>query len=198
MRTDERYGQMAGITRLLGMASANGEGWSFATAREPDKFTACIYPSLPSVEHAMGHGRNETLCGIPGDQVVVYRHLFSANGAKVCHRCGERAALAPDQPCGQERLHDEILAADPGPLRDELVDALRGGADIPLWINGPAVHVKSYVKLENVDDSERIAAMLNATDRIGIARVVSGPREFIIVLPATGNPVIARTIATAG
>jgi hypothetical protein len=35
---------------------------------------------------------------------------------------------------------------------------------------------KIYVKFENVvDSSERIAAMLNGTDRIGIARVVSGP-----------------------
>lgn len=99
----------------------------------------------------------------------------------------------------QERLHDEILAADPGPLRDELVDALRCGADIPLWINGPALRIKIYAKLENViHGSERIAAMLNATDRIGIARVVSGPWVFIVVLPATGHPVIARAIAAAG
>ena len=181
------------------MTRRERERWSFATAGEPDKFTACVYPSMPSVEHAMGHGRHETLCGIPGDQVDVYRHFFSANRPKACHRCGERAALAPDRPCAQERLHDEILAADPGPLRDELVDALRSGADIALWINGPAMHIKNYVKLENViDDSERVAAMLNVTDRIGIARVVSGPREFIIVLPATGHPVIARAIATAG
>jgi hypothetical protein len=61
------------------------------------------------------------------------------------------------------------------------------------------LRIKIYVKLENViHGSERIAAMLNATDRIGIARVVSGPWVFIVVLPATDHPVIARAIAAAG
>jgi hypothetical protein len=177
------------------MTSADRDGWSFATAREPARFAAARQPLSPDVEHAIGG--DETLCGIPGEQVDVYRHLFRPDGESACARCQEKAAAAPTERCAGERLHDLALTAAEGPMRDELIDALRQGADITLWINGPAASLaKHYAMLDQiVEGREPVVAALRTNDSIGLARVIHGSWQFIVVLPSKGRPNIARATA---
>lgn len=177
------------------MTSAGQAEWSFATARVPSQFAAAVDPSAPDTEHALGHG--ETLCGIAEAKVEVYRHLFRSGGASACPACRDLAAAAPTQPSGQERLHDAVLAADPGQLRDEVIGALRQGAMIRLWMGGPAEGLaKHYARLDEiVEGSAAVAAALRTGERVGLAKVDHGSWQFIIVLPHDGPPVIGRAAA---
>jgi hypothetical protein len=120
------------------------------------------------VEHAFRPPA--TLCGIPQERVVVYRHLFGFSRARACLRCREQAAAAATQR-SRERLHDKIVAAAPGPLRDQLLDALRSGAEITIWVNGPAgTVVRQYARLDRIaHGAEAVQALLTSGDRIGIA-----------------------------
>ncbi|MEU8387300.1 hypothetical protein [Micromonospora sp. NPDC048843] len=176
--------------------SADQEGWSFAIARVPAEFAAAVHLLRPGVEHAWNS--EETLCGLVEDQIELCRHLFDREDAAACPTCRQQAAVAPTRPCDQERLYDRVLAAAAGPTRDELLDALHRGAEIKLWINGPAVSLaKHYVQLEHsVEGGPAMVAALSVNRRVGLARVEHGPWQFIVVLPDHGLPLIAR--ATAG
>jgi hypothetical protein len=177
------------------VTSADQGAWSFATARVPSQFSAAVDPLAPNAEHALGH--DATLCGIAGENVTVYRHLFHPGDASACPACRELAAAAPTQPSGQERLHNKVLAATPGQVRDELIDALRTGARIRLWIEGPAKGLaKHYARLDQiVEGGPAVAAALRTDDRIGLAKVDHDCWQFIIVLPHDDPPVIARAAA---
>ncbi len=128
----------------------------------------------------------------------MYRSLFEAGGVRACPGCVERAAAAPTEPCEQERLHDLVLAAADGPLRDRLVAVLRQGAEITMWVNGGGESVgKHYARLDRVvEGAEALAAALRTPGRVGVARVVDDGGEFIVVLPGEGSPAIGW--ATAG
>jgi hypothetical protein len=177
------------------VTSADQEGWSFATARVPAEFGAAVRPLTPGVEHAWGG--EETLCGLVEDQVELYRHLFDREGDSACPTCRQQADAAPTRPCGQERLHDRVLAAAAGPLREELLDALRRGAEIKLWINGPAVGLaKHYAPLDRiVEGGPAMVAALSVNGSVGLATVEHGPWQFIVVLPDHQPPLIARATA---
>lgn len=169
--------------------------WSFATARQAATFTAAQEPGHPHTDHAIGS--DGTLCGIPRDRVVLYRHLFSVGGSvAACPRCRELAAAAPTVPCGQERLHDLVLAAEPGRLRTELLEALRSGANISIWINGSNRAMAFYACLEHITDgAETVREVLSTgtseQERIGVARVTVPSGEFIVLLPQRADPIIA-------
>ncbi|MFF5054160.1 hypothetical protein ACFY1S_13355 [Micromonospora sp. NPDC000663] len=127
----------------------------------------------------------------------MYRHLFDREDASACVTCRQRAAAAPTRPCGQERLHDRLLAAAAGPVREDLLDALRRGAEIKPWINGPAASLaKHYAQLDRiVEGSPALIGALSVNGSVGLARVEHGPWQFIVVLPDQGPPLIARATA---
>ncbi|MFC4146058.1 hypothetical protein ACFO0M_07310 [Micromonospora mangrovi] len=175
--------------------SADQEGWSFATARVPAQFGAAVQRRQPGVQHAWGG--EETLCGLTEDRVELYLHLFDHEDDSACPTCRHRAAVAPTRPCGQERLHERVLTAVAGPMRDELLDALRRGAEIKLWINGPAALLaKHHARLDRiVEGAPPLVAALAVDGPIGLARVEFGPWLFIVVMPDHGPPLIARAAA---
>ncbi|MGW4793239.1 hypothetical protein ACWEPC_12605 [Nonomuraea sp. NPDC004297] len=161
-----------------------------ALQRHRRRFAAAEHRRSPEAEHAMG--AHATLCGIPAKQIVVYRHLFRTSGARACPCCSERAAAAPTVPCGQERLHDKVLTAVPSPLRTRLLNALRNGAPIAIWIDGPADGVAVHAHLDHITDgAEAVKDLLATHDPIGIARVTQPSGEFIVLLPQHTDPVIA-------
>ncbi|GGO18493.1 hypothetical protein [Micromonospora parathelypteridis] len=174
------------------MTSADQESWSFATARVPAAFGAAIHPLTPGVQHAWGG--EQTLCGLPEEQIELYRHLFNHGDDSACPTCRQRAAVAPTQPCGQERLHDQVLAAAVGPMRDDLLDALRRGVEIKLWINGPARGLAThYARLDRiVEGGPALVEALNVDGSVGLARVEQGQWQFIVVLPDHGPALIGR------
>ena len=124
----------------------------------------------------------------------MYRHLFSARRRDACSECKVRAADAPSEPGVQERLHGRVQDAAPAGLRDELLAALRTGADVRGWINGPADQVvRHYVELDRiVEGGELIAGVLDRGGRLGLAHVVHGAREFVVFLPEDGPPLVTR------
>jgi hypothetical protein len=165
-------------------------GWSFDSAREPARFAAAKENGPSQTEHAFRSAA--TLCGLPEEQVAVYRHLFRPDGSRACPRCREFAAAAPTVPCVQERLHDRVVTAAPGALRSQLIDALRSGAGVPIWINGPADKVSGYARLDRITDgAETIRDLFTVPDRTGVARVAHPSGEFIVILPEHSVPVIA-------
>lgn len=168
----------------------NGAGWSFASAREPARFAAASENDGPTgTEHAFQPPA--TLCGIPAEKVSVCRHLFR-HGSRACPRCRELAAAAPTVPCAQELLHAKVLAAAPGPLRTQLLDALAGGAEITMWVTGPAAQVAAYASADRITrGAGAVRTPLSSRDRIGIARVTVPSGEFLVVLPERDAPGIA-------
>lgn len=168
-------------------------GWSFASAREPARFAAAEESASPQAEHALKPPA--TLCGIPEEQVIVYRHLFTPGGIRACPRCREQAAAAPTVLCTQERLHSKVLTAAPGPLRAQLLDALRSGAKVPVWVTGPASQVTRHARVDRITHgAEAVRDLLSCSGRIGIARVAQPSGEFLIVLPEGDAPVIAFAV----
>jgi hypothetical protein len=153
-------------------------------------FAAAKEDGVPGgMEHAFQP--DATLCGIPAQQVSVYRHLF-LHSSRPCPRCRELAAAAPTMPCTQELLHGKVLAAEPGPLRTQLLEALAGGARIAIWVNGPAGHVAGHANADRITQGAgAVTALLGSGGRIGIARVAGPSGEFVVVLPEREAPVIA-------
>jgi hypothetical protein len=165
-------------------------GWSFASAREPASFTAARDSGATQTVHAWDPPAS--LCGIPEERVLVIRSLFWPGSAGACPVCSERAAAAPTVPSAQERLHDKVLAAAPGPLRDRLLDALRRGARITLGVNGPADQVACYARPDSITTgAEAVGDLLRSGGRLGVERVSDSSGEFVVVLPEHGAPVIA-------
>lgn len=167
------------------------DGWSFESAREPARFAAATRFSSPDQEHAMGDG--STLCGIAADEVEVYRHLFY-EGERACPLCVEAAREAPTVPSGQERLHDRIEEAESGADRASLLDALRRGARIELWVNGPSDQTaKFFAEADSMAEGAAAArSVLGSNDRVGIAKVSADGTRYVVVLPVSGPPAIAR------
>nr|BFE86973.1 hypothetical protein GCM10020093_095740 [Planobispora longispora] len=132
------------------------------------------------------------MCGIPEVQLDVYRHLFGPDDARACPRCREEAAAASSVACVQERLHDKVLTAAPGALRTWLLDVLRNGAEIDVWISGPADRIAVHAHADRITDgAEIVKDLLAAPAHIGIARVVQPFGEFVVLLPEHTGPIIA-------
>lgn len=130
----------------------NSTGWSFASAREPARFAAAENRDSPQTEHAFRSPG--TLCGIAEEQVIVYRHLFEATNIRACPSCREQGATVPAAPCAQERLHNRVLSAAPGHLRARLLDTLRNGAEISIWVNGPASAIAWHARPPTASPTE--------------------------------------------
>ncbi|SOD86408.1 hypothetical protein SAMN06272765_3866 [Streptomyces sp. Ag109_G2-15] len=178
---------------LIRMAQDPYGRWSFEAAREPARFGAGEVDGVPGTEHAVD--ADGSLCGIPEQRIVRYRHLFVAHGRHACPECRRQVAAAPSQPSAQERLHDRVVAAAPGSTRDDLLSALRTGAKVVRWINGPSESLAQYyVKLDELrDGAEAVAQALGAAESVGLAQVDDGPWRFTVVLPHDGGrPVVAR------
>lgn len=178
------------LVRMIGFLAG---GWSFATAREPARFGVCKVNGVPSVEHAVGtHG---TLCGIRARHTTRYRHLFDPGARRSCRTCRQQAKAAPTEPCAQEHLHDKVRTAAQSQARDDLLAALRRGAKVELWVNGPSASlVKDYAELEKLTDGAGPAAEAFGTaTTIGLANIEDGPWRFLVVLPMDGGqPLVAR------
>ncbi|GAA0930980.1 hypothetical protein [Virgisporangium aurantiacum] len=174
------------------MSIADDGGWSFDAAREPAQFAAAVDPGSPGVEHALDD--EQTLCSIPAGTVTVYRHLFRSNHPAACPACRLHAAAAPTRPSAQERLHDRVLAAGPGSMKDELLAALRRGGPIKIWVNGPGVRLGQHYGRAGqiVEGGPAAAAAWSTNERVGIARVITEDCQFVVVLPDEGPPSIAR------
>ncbi|MFI2436755.1 hypothetical protein [Streptomyces sp. NPDC018693] len=174
------------------MAEHERRGWSFASAREPAFFTACEETEAPGTGHALSAGR--TLCGITRDRLTVYRSPFNPRRTTACPRCRELTDRAPDEPGVQERLHHRVRGAVPGPLREELLAALRQGARVGLWVDGPArTLVRHYGQVERiVEGGGPVEAVVRDDGRLGLARVVNGAREFVVFLPEGDRPFVTR------
>ncbi|MFE1314815.1 hypothetical protein [Streptomyces sp. NPDC058755] len=167
--------------------------WSFETAREPARFGAAQVDGIPGTEHAVHSGG--TLCGIPKQRIVRYRHVFVARGPRACPECRRQVAAALPRPSTQERLHDRVLAAAAGSIRDDLLCALRSGAKVFRWINSPfASPAQHYVQIDELlDGAEAIAQALGAAEPVGLAQVDDGSWRFTVVLPHDGGrPAVAR------
>ncbi|WP_345695126.1 hypothetical protein [Kitasatospora terrestris] len=173
-------------------------GWSFATARESARFGACLANRVPGLPHLRGvqhaGGADGTLCGIPERRIARVRSLFVPDDPRSCPRCREEAESAPTQPCVQERLHDRVLESVRSEIRDELLAALREGANVPVWLNCPSTVAQHYARLDGLTDGAGPAAeALAAAARPGVANVEHDRWRFLVVLPEDGRPpVVAR------
>ncbi|MEU5160269.1 hypothetical protein AB0G74_11755 [Streptomyces sp. NPDC020875] len=175
------------------MTDTPADDRSSETAREPAWFAACQVNGAPGVDHAAGP--RGTLCGIAARCVTYYLHLFEPEALQSCRRCRHLAENTPPGPSVQERLHNRVLAATGGPARDDLLAALRRGAAVTLWIDGPARSLtRSYAALDELSEGKEPAARtLLAAETIGLARVEADPWRFLVVLPGDGTPpLVAR------
>ncbi|MEV5576877.1 hypothetical protein AB0L06_43220 [Spirillospora sp. NPDC052269] len=178
------------------------EDWSFASAREPAQFSMAGHRDSPEFDHAVattgetffcGLPKRATLCGIPEEELEVYLYLFEADADRACPQCRIRAVSAPNRPCGQERLHDLVLAAGPDTLRSRLLNALRTGAGIRIWVIGPANGVAAHAHLDLISEGrDALRPLLVGQSQVGVARVAQPGGEFVVVLPEDAEPVIAR------
>ncbi|MFE5769205.1 hypothetical protein ACFQ7O_12695 [Streptomyces sp. NPDC056485] len=177
------------------------DGWSFAAARVPARFGACEVRGAPGVEHA-GGGRG-TLCGMAARCLTTHLHLFEPDALQSCRRCRRAAKDAPTEPCVQERLHERVEAAAEGRIREDLLAALRRGAAVRSWINGPSAYLTgSHARLDELTEGAGPAAeALAAAAATGLAVVEDGRYRYLVVLPdgvggvggvRGGPPVIAR------
>ncbi|MFD4530505.1 hypothetical protein ACFWNL_27375 [Kitasatospora sp. NPDC058397] len=177
---------------------APGGAWSFAAAREPAEFPLVGVNGVPGVGHA-GDGRR-TLCGIRGQYLTFFLHHFRPQDLASCRKCRALAEAAPSRPCGQERLHDLLLQeADDGPLRTDLLAALRRGARIAFWGTGPARDLtRSYARLDRMTEEAGPAAeaLAAAGTSVTLARVEDTDQQYLVVLPHDDRARIARGPAT--
>ncbi|WP_424642399.1 hypothetical protein [Embleya sp. AB8] len=175
------------------MSRPGDQGWSFATTRERPLFAACRESAAPDVEHALTG--DATLCGISRERVTVYRHPFFLRRPDACVECARRAAAVPTEPGVQERLHRRLEDAVPRPLRDELLELLRRGAEVRLWVDGPAHRIIRYhAELDRIiEGRESTWPLVNARSALGLARVVAADgREFVVFLPEGNIPFVTR------
>ncbi|MFI5665543.1 hypothetical protein [Streptomyces sp. NPDC051704] len=177
------------------MIDERNDGWSFATARVAARFGACEVRGAPGVEHA-GGGRG-TLCGVAARCLTWYLHLFEPDALQSCRRCRRAAKDAPTEPCVQERLHGRVEAAAGGRIREELLAALRRGATVRLWIDGPSADLAGFhARLDELTEgAEAAAEAFTAAATAGLAVVEDGRWRFLVVLPGFGDairPVVAR------
>ncbi|MFI9329300.1 hypothetical protein ACIGZJ_17360 [Kitasatospora sp. NPDC052868] len=173
---------------------ASGGTWSFAAARERAEFPAAGVAGVPGVEHA-GDG-SRALCGIRGRYLTFFLHHFQPQDLASCRKCRALAEAVPSRPCGQERLHDLLLrAADDGPLRTDLLAALRRGARIAIWITGPAKDLARFharIDLMTEEAGPAAEALGVGGTSITLARVEETDRQYLVVLPPGGRARIAR------
>ena len=74
----------------------------------------------------------------------------------------------------------------------QLLDVLRSGAQISIWINGPASQIAHYADCDCITEgAEAVLNLLASRDRIGVARIAHPAGEFIVVLPQRAAPIIA-------
>ncbi|MFI7505007.1 hypothetical protein ACIBVL_42355 [Streptomyces sp. NPDC049687] len=164
--------------------------WS-GPGRRPRFLAHCEDDDAPGTGHALSKGG--TLCGIPRDRVTVYRSPFDPTGETACPGC--RAQVVGDpEPSVEERLRHRVRGAVPGRPREELLAALRQGAEVGLWVDGPAQDlVRHYARRERiVEGGELVEAVVRADRRLGLARVVHGTREFVVFIPEDGRPFVTR------
>ncbi|TWF73387.1 hypothetical protein FHX73_16538 [Kitasatospora viridis] len=144
---------------------------------------------MPGVEHAGGAGR--TLCGTRGRYLRLFLHHFQPQALASCRKCRALAEGAPSRPCGQERLHDPLLQeAEDGPLRTDLLAALRRGARIAIWITGPAKDLtRFHSRIDRMTEEAGPAAgaLAAATTSVTLARVEDTDRQYLVVLPPDGR-----------
>jgi hypothetical protein len=177
--------------------SPGHQNWSFESAREPARFAAALQPGTSGPEHAYEAGAS--LCGIPKEQIVIYRHLFQAASPRSCRQCRDQAAAAPAIPSAQEQLYNKVLTAEPGPLRSRLLALLGHGARITLWINGPASFLgQHYPGIGSITDGAEVTTRMFGThERIGLALVGHSDGELIVIIPERDPPVIAQAANTS-
>ncbi|MFC5006919.1 hypothetical protein ACFPIJ_55055 [Dactylosporangium cerinum] len=163
-----------------------------AWERVPVAFPNCVTAG-PSGAVAHAVSRGATLCGIPVRRATTTPGCFAPDAASACPRCVQRAAATPGRPSPQELLHDKILAADAGPLRDALVEALKQGAPVHPWIRGASAgNVRSSVRLYGAMEGARQAdEALRTEGPFGAAEVVTAARRFVVIMPRYTRPVIA-------
>ncbi|MEU4588525.1 hypothetical protein AB0F92_41890 [Kitasatospora aureofaciens] len=170
------------------MNTDTGAGWSFADAREPAVFAACVLDTDPDLEHAAAD-EDGTLCRAPG-YAARYRHHFGMRiGARFCPRCRELAAAASARPGVQERLHQRVLDVADGPLRTDLLAALRRGAPVPTWLNGPADFLVLHAGLDTLTEGTAdAAAAFESTPTLSLALAEDGPWRYLVLLPHDHTP----------
>jgi hypothetical protein len=172
--------------------------WSFESARVPAGFAHATELGGSKLDHAWGPG-HATLCGLPEDEVEVFRHWFDARHPGACPRCRDLAAAAPTVPSTQEKLHDLVLTAAPGPHREQLLHILRRGAQIRSWINMSQLHVGHYLDIGSLTDGAQqvtdLFAALAPGHQLSIARVPHHAGEFVVILPEQEPALIARAAA---
>ncbi|CAM5572918.1 hypothetical protein AB0F92_32680 [Kitasatospora aureofaciens] len=121
---------------------------------------------------------------------------FQPQALASCRKCRALAEGAPSRPCGQERLHDLLLQeADDGPLRTDLLAALRRGARIAIWITGPAKDLtRFHSRIDRMTEEAGPAAeaLAAAKNSITLARVEDTDRQYLVVLPPDGRARFAR------
>ncbi|MFF3336633.1 hypothetical protein ACFYWX_45310 [Streptomyces sp. NPDC002888] len=173
------------------MSAPELQGWRDGPGRRPPFYAHCEETYAPGVGHALAAGRS--LCGIPRDRLTVYRGPFDPTRDTACPSCRAQTVGDPE-PSLQERLEHRVRGAVPGRPREELLAALRQGAEVGLWVSGPAKDlVRHYAHRERiVEGGEPIEAVVRADRRLGLARVVHGHREFVVFIPQDGRPFVTR------
>ncbi|WP_436790793.1 hypothetical protein [Yinghuangia sp. YIM S10712] len=163
--------------------TAPDAGWVFA---------ACQATAEPGREHAVN--RKAALCGIPRDQVTVYRHHFDGRKPNACADCRAAASDAPDPTRVRHRLRVGIETAAPGRLLDALDFGLRQGAEVRMW-TGPAYRIvhehADTVRLADCRAYAEDLALRGGT--LTLAKVNYLGREFVVFLPMDGPPSITYT-----
>ncbi|MEU6971986.1 hypothetical protein AB0A71_30515 [Kitasatospora aureofaciens] len=123
---------------------------------------------------------------------VDFLHHFQPRALASCRKCRALTEGAPSRPCGQERLHDLLLQeADDGPLRTDLLAALRRGARIAIRITGPAKDLtRSHSRIDRMTEEAGPAAEALAAGGLSItlARVEDADRQYLVVLRPTAAP----------
>ncbi|MFD9688858.1 hypothetical protein ACFWXO_24255, partial [Kitasatospora sp. NPDC059088] len=85
-----------------------------------------------------------------------------------------------------------------GPLRADLLAALRRGAPVPKWFNGPADFLASHARLDELTEGAAPAAAAFEAQTLSLAVAEDGPWRYLVVLPHDGGaPLLARGPRTA-
>ncbi|GIJ44642.1 hypothetical protein Val02_15280 [Virgisporangium aliadipatigenens] len=165
------------------------DGWR----RCPAEFHACV-ASGPAGDVIHAASGSATLCGIPLPEVSFGRGTFEPGGDATCDACAEKAAATPPRRSVQERLYDKVLAAEPGTLRDEVLDALRRGASVHPWTMGSSADsVRPELRLhEAVEGGPEADEALRNASRVDQAEVRGDSWRFVVVMPHGARPVLVR------